>query len=64
MSTRQFRALVLSLVLIFSMASLPVSAATRDGGSDRGLPAIIKIVKRIVKKLVAPDDDTMSVPHP
>jgi hypothetical protein len=64
MSTRQCRALVLSLVFAFSLAGLPASATTRDGGSDRGFAGIVKMVKRIVKRVILPDDDTISLPKP
>jgi hypothetical protein len=65
MRQRSVRALALSCLLAFSLSSLPAMAAPRgsDGGDDRGLPGITRLIKQI-KKFVAVALDTMIPPNP
>jgi hypothetical protein len=65
------RAFFLSLVLAFSLASIPAVATLRDRDTPRDpdWPRVIDVVKRAIKRLLPPKlvttfDDTASVPKP
>ena len=65
MRQRSFRALALSVLLAFSLSTLPALAAPRgsDGGDDRGLPGITRLIKQI-KKFVSVALDELTLPKP
>lgn len=68
MRTRQFRALVVSILLTFVLSSVPVMAAPRDrdgGWIDREFPFIGKVIAKIKKTFgVSTDADTLTLPTP
>lgn len=64
MSTRQIRALAVSVVLVFTLAGMPAMAATRDGGAkDRDVPALEKVIKR-VQGIIRSFSDGLTLPRP
>ncbi len=67
MRFRQFRTLVVSLILAFTFSTFPVMAAPRDrdGWFDRDFPFIGKVIKRIRKTFgVGTNGDTLILPTP
>lgn len=65
MSMRRSRALVLSLLFSFTLGSISISAAPNDGSiRHREVPRFAKIIKRLVKLVILPLSDTMSLPRP
>ena len=65
MRQRSFRVLALSCLLAFSLSSLPALAAPRgsDGGDDRGLPGITRLIKQL-KRFVLVAFDELTLPKP
>jgi hypothetical protein len=65
MRQRPFRALVLSCLLVFSLSSIPLTAAPRDrdGGDGRDLPGLARLIKQI-KRVVTILEDTLTLPKP
>lgn len=66
MRSRQVRALGFSVLLTFTLSSIPAAAAPpgRDGGGrDGGFPGIAKVIKSVVKFVLHPLD-TLDLPHP
>ena len=65
MRQRSVRAVALSCLLAFSLSSLPAVAAPRgrDGGDDRDLPGITRVLKQL-KKFVMVALDTLTPPNP
>ena len=68
MRTRQFRALVVSVLLAFTLSSVPVMAAPRDrdgGWMDRDFPFISKVIAKLKKTFgVTTNADTLTLPTP
>ena len=65
MHQRPVRGLALSCLLVFSLSSIPAAAAprSRDGGDDRDLPRITRVVKQI-KRFIAAALDELTLPKP
>jgi hypothetical protein len=66
MRTHQIRALALSVLLAFTLSSVPAAAAPGDD-SDRGrVSPIVKVIKRITKFIVSALDasDGLTLPKP
>ena len=67
MRTRQFRALVVSVLLTFMLSAVPATAAPRDrdGWWDRDFPFIGKVVKQLKKTFgVSTNADGLTLPKP
>jgi hypothetical protein len=62
---RQFRALAFSVLLAFTLSSIPATAAPGrdDGGWDGDVSAVVKVVKRVMRFILHPLD-TLDLPHP
>jgi hypothetical protein len=65
MRTRQFRTLALCCLLAFSFSAIPVVAAPRghNGGDDRDLPGISRVIKQM-KRFIMAAFDTLTLPNP
>jgi hypothetical protein len=67
MRTRQFRALVVSVLLIFTLSTVPAAAATRDhdGWWNRDFSFIGKVVKKLKRTFgISTTADGLTLPTP
>lgn len=64
MRSRQYRALVVSVLLAVLLASTPVAAAPRDGRRER-VPVVEKVIKQIKRVLgISTNADGLTLPTP
>jgi len=63
MSTRQIRALVLSVLLVVMLSSVPTVAAPNRDDGGREVTPITKVIKQLAK-FVFRALDTLTVPTP
>ena len=63
MSTRQIRALALSVLLVVSLSTVPATAAPNRDDGDRQITPITKVIKQL-SKFVFRALDTLTLPKP